>query len=153
MANRKSQPELRIGRVFNAPKTMVFEAWTKAEYVAKWFTPAPLATPICEVDLRPGGVFHLVMRLPDGTEFPMRAAFTEVIPNERIVFAGNVHDDVTAVTTVTFTEREGKTTMDVHQVYSRESDATRGAEAGWTQTLKQLAEVVERGPRHRVVFQ
>ena len=70
-------------REFDAPKRLVFEAWSKAEHVARWFTPAPLTTPSCEVDLRTGGVFRLVMRMPDGMEFPMDAKFIEVIAEER----------------------------------------------------------------------
>jgi uncharacterized protein YndB with AHSA1/START domain len=135
-------PDLRMTRVFDAPRRLVFEAWSRAEYVSRWFTPAPLTTPTCEVDLRTGGVFRVVMRMPNGTEFPMDARFTDVVPNERIAFEATIHGGVDIVTTVTFTEREGKTTLDVHQTYSRESDSTRGAEAGWTQTLKQLAEQV-----------
>jgi len=80
MANK---PELRMSREFAFPKRLVFEAWSKAEYVSKWFTPAPLTTPECVVDLRSGGVFRVVMRMPDGQEFPMDAVFTEVIPDER----------------------------------------------------------------------
>jgi uncharacterized protein YndB with AHSA1/START domain len=126
-------------RVFDAPKRLVFEAWSKAEYVSRWFTPAPLTTPECEVDLRTGGAFRLVMQMPDGTRFPMDAKFVEVIPNERIVFAATIHGNVEVHTTVTFTESGGKTTLAVHQVFSHETDATRGANAGWTQTLDQLA--------------
>ncbi len=138
-AIRNHKPELRITRVFDAPKRLVFEAWSKAEYVSRWFTPAPLTTPECEVDLRTGGVFRVVMQMPDGTRFPMDAKFVEVIPNERIVFAARIHGDVDVHTTVAFTESGGKTTLAVHQVFSRETDATRGANAGWTQTLDQLA--------------
>jgi uncharacterized protein YndB with AHSA1/START domain len=134
------KPELWMTRVFDAPKRLVFDAWSKAEYVSRWFTPAPLTTPSCEVDLRTGGAFRLVMRMPDGTEYPMDAKFTEVVPNERIVFAATIHGGVDVHTTVTFTENDGKTTLTVHQVYSHETDATRGANAGWTQTLDQLAE-------------
>jgi uncharacterized protein YndB with AHSA1/START domain len=127
-------------RVFDTPKHRVFEAWSKAEYVSRWFTPAPLTTPQCEVDLRTGGVFRVVMRMPDGVEFPMDATFTEVVPDERIVFAATIHGGVHVHTTVTFAEHGGKTTLSVHQVYSHESDATRGANAGWTTALQQLAE-------------
>lgn len=134
------KPELRMTRVFDAPKSLVFAAWSKAEYVSRWFTPKPLTTPSCEVDLRTGGVFRLVMRMPDGVEFPMDARFTEVVPNERIVFEATIHGGVDIRTTVTLVENDGKTTLSVHQVYSRESDATRGANAGWTATLNQLAE-------------
>ena len=135
-----SRPELKMTRVFDAPKSLVFEAWSKAEYVERWFTPAPLTTPSCDVDLRTGGVFRLVMRMPDGIEFPMDARFTEVVQNERIVFEATIHGGVHVHTTVNFAEHEGKTTLSVHQTYSHESDATRGANAGWTQTLNQLAE-------------
>ena len=69
----------------------------------------------------------------------MDAKFVEVIPNERIVFAARIHGDVDVHTTVAFTESGGKTTLAVHQVFSHETDATRGANAGWTQTLEQLA--------------
>ena len=136
------KPELRMTRVFDAPKRLVFEAWSKAEYVSRWFTPAPLTTPSCEVDFRPGGVFRLVMKMPNGLEHPMDARFTEIIPEEKIAFAATIHGGVELQTTVTFSERDGKTTLDVHQVYSRETDATRGANAGWTATLDQLAEHV-----------
>jgi len=136
------RPELRMTRIFDAPKHLVFEAWTKAEYVARWFTPAPLTTPSCEVDLRAGGVFRLVMRMPDGIEFPMDARFAEVVPDERIVFVATIHGGVDIHTTVAFTEHDGKTALTVHQLYSRESEATRGSSAGWTATLNQLAEHV-----------
>ena len=139
MERNEKKPELRMSRVFDAPKRLVFEAWSKAAHVSKWFTPAPLTTPSCEVDLRTGGVFRVVMRMPDGVEFPMDARFVEVVPEEKIVFAAKIHGGVDVHTTVTFAERDGKTTMSVHQVYSHETDATRGANAGWTQTLDQLA--------------
>jgi uncharacterized protein YndB with AHSA1/START domain len=132
-------PELRMTRVFDAPKQLVFEAWSKAEYLSRWFTPAPLTTYGCELDFRPGGVFRLTMRTPDGIAYPMDARFTEIVSDERIVFAATVHGDLKILTTVTFVENEGKTTLTVHQVYSHESDATRGANAGWTLTLDQLA--------------
>ena len=131
-------PELRMTRVFDAPKSLVFEAWTKAEYLSRWFTPAPLTTQGCELDFRPGGVFRLTMRTPDGVELPMDARFTEIVPHERIVFTATVHGGLKILTTVSFAEKDGQTTLTAHQVYSHESDATRGANAGWTLTLDQL---------------
>ena len=140
-----SKPELRMTRVFDAPRHLVFEAWSKAEHVAQWFTPAPLTTPSCEVDLRTGGVFRVVMRMPNGVELPMNATFAEVVPNERIVFTATIHGGVDIHTTVTLEDSDaGKTTLRVHQTYSHESEATRGAPAGWTQTLDQLAEVLRK---------
>ena len=135
----KTKPELQMTRVFDAPRHLVFEAWSSAEHVSRWFTPSPLTTSACEVDLRPGGAFRVVMRMPDGTEHPMNARFLEVVPDQRIVFAGLIENDLEVHTTVTFAEHDGKTTLTVHQTYSRESQATRGAEMGWTATLDQLA--------------
>jgi uncharacterized protein YndB with AHSA1/START domain len=135
-------PELRMSRVFDAPRRLVFEAWSKAEHVSRWFTPAPLTTPSCELDFRNGGSFRLVMRMPNGVDFPMECTFLEIVPQERIVFAGEIHGGNRVHTTVTFADQDGKTLLSVHQTYAFESDATRGAHAGWTQTLKQLGEHV-----------
>jgi uncharacterized protein YndB with AHSA1/START domain len=129
-----------MSRVFDAPKRLVFEAWTKSEYVQSWFTPAPLTTPACVVDARVGGVFRVVMRTPDGTEFPMDGRYTEIVPDSRIAWSAQIHDGLSVQTTVDFSEHEGKTTLDVHQIYAYESEATKGAHAGWTLTLNQLAE-------------
>jgi uncharacterized protein YndB with AHSA1/START domain len=138
------RPEFRTSRTFDAPRHLVFEAWTKAEHIARWFTPRPLTTSMCEVDFRPGGVFRLAMRTPDGVEFPMDARFGEIVVPERIVFTGKIHGNNDVETTVTFSEANGKTTIDVHQTYSFESDATRGAPQGWAATLDQLGEIVTR---------
>lgn len=137
-----AKSELKLSRVFDAPKRLVFEAWSKAEHVSRWFTPAPLTTPSCELDFRPGGVFRLVMRMPDGVEHPMDARFVEIVPEERIVFIATIEGDLEVHTTVTFSEHGGKTTLNVHQTYSRDSESVRGAPQGWKATLDQLAEHV-----------
>ena len=133
-------PTLRLSRVFAATRRLVFAAWSKAEIVSRWFAPAPLSTHSCEVDLRPGGVFRLIMRTPDGVDFPMEGRFEEVVPPERIVFSAEIHGGNMVSTVVTFTEEAGKTRLDVCQTFSFESDATRGAPAGWAKTLDQLGE-------------
>lgn len=136
------RPEFRTSRVFDAPKHLVWEAWSRPEYVSRWFTPAPLTTPSCEVDLRTGGVFRLVMRMPDGAEHPMDARFTEVVPGERIEFEATIEGDLRVHTRVVFTETDGKTRLDVLQVYAYEHEAIRGAPEGWALTLDQLGAFV-----------
>jgi uncharacterized protein YndB with AHSA1/START domain len=136
------KPELLLTRVFDAPRRLVFEAWTKAGHVSRWIAPRPLTTPKCEVDFRPGGAFCFTMRAPDGTDYPFVGAFREIVTNERIVFTGTVHEGNQVVTTITFAEHDGKTTLTMHQTFTMESDATRGAKQGWTATLDQLGEVV-----------
>ena len=144
---KESKLKLEISRVFDAPRRLVFEAWSKAEHVSQWFAPRPLTIPRCELDFRAGGVFRLVMRTPDGIEYPMETRFREVVVPEKIVFGGEIHGGNAVETTVTFTEVEGgkKTRVDAVQTFAFESDATRGARAGWTLTLEQLAEYASRG--------
>lgn len=135
-------PELRLSRTFDAPLRLVWEAWSKAELVQQWFTPKPLTTPKCEIDFRTGGRFYLVMNM-NGVDLPMDAKYDEVTPQSRVAFSGEIHGGVFVKTVVNFSEKDGKTTLDVHQTYSKESDATRGAPMGWKSTLDQLGEVVK----------
>jgi uncharacterized protein YndB with AHSA1/START domain len=136
--------ELTIVRTFNAPRKLVFEAWTKPEHLSRWFGPKGFTVPSCEVDFRAGGVFRFVLRGPDGKDYPFDGSYVEVVELERIVFRGDIHDvpgqDV--LTTVTFADHQGKTKVTVHQTYACESDATRGAPIGWNQTLDRLADFV-----------
>jgi uncharacterized protein YndB with AHSA1/START domain len=141
---RSTKPALLVSRTFDAPRRLVFEAWTKAEHLSKWFSPRPLTTSRCELDFRPGGVFRLVMRAPDGTEFTFDGKFGEIVVPERIVFSGKIHDDNETHTIVTFAENGEKTTLTALQTYSFVSDATRGAPIGWGLTLDQLGEHVAR---------
>jgi uncharacterized protein YndB with AHSA1/START domain len=136
----EAAPELRMTRVFDAPRRLVFAAWIKSEHVAQWFAPRPLTVPQCEIDCRAGGVFRVVMRMPNGTDHGFEGKFVEVVPNERLVFSGKIQDGPDTMTTVTFAESEGRTTLSVHQTYSFASDHTRGATQGWTATLAQLGE-------------
>jgi uncharacterized protein YndB with AHSA1/START domain len=144
----KKPQELVMSRTFDAPRALVFEAWTKAEHVSKWFAPRPLTTSACELDFRPGGVFRLTMRMPNGVEFPLDARFGEIVAPELLTFKGKMHDGNEVDTTVTFTEANGKTTINVRQTYAFASDATRGAQQGWTSTLDQLGEQVQSARPH-----
>jgi uncharacterized protein YndB with AHSA1/START domain len=136
--------ELTIARIFDAPREIVFKAWTKPEHLTRWFMPKGCSLPICEMDFRAGGVFRFVIRGEDGKDYPFNGEYVEIVEPSRIVFKGNIHDvpgqDV--LTTVTFAEQEGKTKLVVHQTYSFKSDATRGAPEGWSQTLDHLAAYV-----------
>jgi len=136
--------ELVLRRLFDAPRRFVFAAWSKPENLARWWGPKGFTLPKCEADFRPGGLFHFVMRGPDGKDYPFRGSYLEVVEPERIVFQGVIHDEPghQVWTTVTFAEEDGKTRLTVQQTYSFESDATRGAPEGWKQTLDRLADFV-----------
>lgn len=135
------RPQLRMTRTFDAPARLVWEAWSNAEYLARWFTPKPGTSHDVTVDLRPGGDFILTMRFPDGSGHTMHAKFVEVIPQKRISFDCVVHG-LDVHTTIDFSEKNGKTTLNVLQRYSGENEATQGAHAGWTSSLDNLAAVV-----------
>lgn len=138
----KRPPDLVISRTFDAPRSLVFAAWTKAPHLGRWFTPRPFVTSACEIDFRPGGVLRVVMRTPEGAEHPFEARFGDIAAPERLTFIGKVHGEVDVETTVTFVEEGDRTTITVRQTYSRETDATRGAPDGWRATLDQLGEHV-----------
>lgn len=81
----QSRHELVLERVFDAPPARVFQAWTDPELIKQWFAPKPFTTPVVEVDLRPGGASLIVMRDPDGNEYPNRGVYLEIVPNRRLV--------------------------------------------------------------------
>src|SRR5215218_6067993 len=81
-----SDRELVITRLINAPREIVYRAWTEPELMKQWFTPRPWTTTVIETDVRPGGSNYILMRGPNGDEFPNRGVYLEVVPNERLVF-------------------------------------------------------------------
>ena len=143
---------LIMSRLFDAPRERVFEAWSSADHVKRWFSPMPYTTPDAEVDFRAGGVFAVCMRSPDGHDFWNRGEFTEVSPPDRLAFAGSVTiGGKTAFaihTTVTFEDRDGGTLMTVVQSYEIYDPAAlasvKGAPEGWRTTLDKLEAEVAR---------
>ena len=77
--NPISDRELVLTRIINAPREKVFKAWTDPELLRKWFAPLPYTTPVAETDVRPGGASLIVMRGPDGRDFPNRGVYLEVV--------------------------------------------------------------------------
>jgi len=84
--------ELVITRTFDAPRELVFEAFTKAEHLAHWWGPAGVKMGQVKVDLRPGGEFHYSMIAPDGTEMWGKFVYLEIVPPSRIVFVSSFSD-------------------------------------------------------------
>ena len=78
--------EIVVTRVVDAPRRLVFEAWTNPEYLPRWMLGRPGWTmPVCEIDLRPGGKWRFVWRQVDGTEMAMHGVYKEIAPPERLV--------------------------------------------------------------------
>lgn len=139
-----AERELILTRAFKAPLQLVWKAWTEPERLKQWFGPNGFTVPVCKMDVRSGGAFHFVFRGPDGTEFPADSTYLDVVDQTWIVFRGAI-DNVPGhhvLTMITFADRGTETKLTVHQAFSFESDATRGAPIGWGQTLDHLAEYV-----------
>ncbi len=144
--------ELTLKRTFDAPRELVFNAWTDPKLLANWWGPSLFTTPVCELDVRPGGKLRIVMHGPAGTLFdvdlPTTGTFKEVDKPNRLVFTAEALPDehgqpqLVTLDTVTFAEEGGKTEMTLHVVVLKSTPAAAGAlagmEAGWSQSLDKL---------------
>jgi uncharacterized protein YndB with AHSA1/START domain len=148
--------DITIERIVDAPPALVFQCWTDPKHMARWWAPHGFTNPVCELDPRVGGTWRIVMRAPDGTEYPCHGVYQEIVANERLVFT-NIATDAAGTpvldghTTVTFTEMNGKTKMTVRASATALVDyATaylEGMEIGWTQSLERLDTEVASTPR------
>ena len=140
-----------ITRVFDAPRTLVWRAWTDPKMMAQWFGPRGFTASVPVLDLRVGGALRIVMHGPDGNDYPMKGVFSEVKPPERLVFSNIAIDKdgnhlLEGETTVILEEQGGKTKLTLHtHAVGRVPIAKQmlaGMEAGWTQTIDKLGELV-----------
>lgn len=147
-------PPLKISRVFHARRETVFRAWSTAEHVKHWFSPATYTVPDAKVEMRVGGAFEVCMRSPSGEEHWSRGVFVEVKPETRLVIDMHADDAAgrplfRAYTEVDFTDAPAGTRMDVTQTYTFFDPAmaapmVAGASEGWRTTLDKLEQLVVR---------
>jgi len=148
--------EIVISRVFDAPRELVWDAWTDPKQVVQWWGPRGFTTTIEKMDVRPGGVWKHVMRGPDGTDYPNKSIFKEVTKPERIVYShGGGRKGAPGVqfeATWTFEIVEGnKTRLTIHQVFPSAEDRETvvkvyGAIEGGKQCLARLGEQLAKTP-------
>jgi uncharacterized protein YndB with AHSA1/START domain len=143
--------EFVMTRVFDAPRELVFQAWTDPKHLAQWWGPRGFTNPVCEWDARPGGKIYDVMRAPNGQDFPMGGEFREIVPPEKLVILCGALDEKGKLLfeflhTVTFAEEKGKTKMTLHsRVLKTTPDANKyigGFEMGMGSSLERLAELL-----------
>ena len=147
----RSDREILITRVFDAPRTLVFDCMSKPELVQRWLLGPPGWTmPVCEIDLRVGGRYRYVWRAPDGTEMGMGGVYREIVPPERIVQTELFDQDWTGgetVGTAVLTEKDSRTTLTITVLYSSKeardgalrSGMTEGMSAGYDRLAELLA--------------
>jgi uncharacterized protein YndB with AHSA1/START domain len=152
------EQKIVITRVLDAPRALVFKAWTEPDRLMRWWGPRGFTAPACTIDPKPGGVFHGCMRGPDGTDYWSRGVYREIVEPERIVSTdsfsdkdGNVVEPTSygmsaawpreALLTLTLAEHEGATTLTLeHRVGSAPETERTMCEQGWNESLDKLAE-------------
>ena len=143
--------EIIMTRVFDAPRQMVWDAFSKPELLKRWFGPRGWNLSVCDVDHRVGGGFRFVLRGPDGREMGMRGTYRELEPPARSVHLESFDDyPGESVVTAVYTEKGGKTTMTVTVEYPsaevRDIVMRSGMEHGAAESYDKLAELLaERG--------
>ena len=138
--------EIVIQRVFDAPRALVFEAFTDAKHIGEWWGPNGFTTTTYEMDVRPGGAWRYVMHGPDGTDYSNKTVYSEVVKPERLVYAHGADDDGPPLfhATITFEDRGGKTLVTLRSIFATAAIRDRtvkefGAIEGGKQTLERLA--------------
>jgi uncharacterized protein YndB with AHSA1/START domain len=152
-----ARQELLLSRIYGAPRSLVFKAWTDAKHVARWWSPRGFTNPVCELDVRPGGLIRIDMRAPNGTIYPMKGVFHEIVEPERLVFTGTAMEDehgkpqLEILNTVTFEDFNDLTKLTFHAVLVTKdfkmtpqvAAALAGMEQGWSESLYRLGDELD----------
>jgi uncharacterized protein YndB with AHSA1/START domain len=152
-----SEREFVMERIFDAPRELVFKAWSDPKHLEQWWGPKGWTLPICKMDFRPGGVWHYCMRGPEGEEGWGKAVYREIVEPERIVYVdsfadaeGNALEGMPeTVITVTFTEQAGKTKLTSRAQFASAADLETtlgmGMAEGLSETWDRLEEYLAKG--------
>ena len=146
--------ELTVTRVFDAPREVVFGAWTDPAQAARWWGPQGFTTISCEMDVRPGGAYRACMRSPHGTRHCRRGVYRDVARPERLVFTfawedadGNPGHEM--VVTVSFAAVGSRTRLTLHQAGFETVAARDDHRRGWSSCLERFAEYLAGLPATR----
>ena len=154
------EPDFAITRIFDAPRELVFRAWTEQQYVVRWWGPHGFTAPFCKIDFRVGGSFHYCMRSPDGKEYWTKGSYQKIVVPEKIVstmYLSDASGNLVAPSEYGFgpdfpSEMLDIVTFDIHEgdktkLMLRRNHATSIAkryqeDQGWSQSLDRLAEII-----------
>ena len=154
---RTKDREIAITRIFDAPRELVWKAWTDPERVKRWWGPKNFMSPFCKIDFRVGGAYLFCMRSPEGQDFWSTGFYREIVEPERIVCTDSFADEKGNVVpatyyglsadfplelqvTLTFEEHDGKTRMTLRHVGIPEGQMSDLTEVGWNESFDKLAE-------------
>jgi len=148
-----SDREIVLARDFNAPRRLVFEAWTKCEHVMQWWAGCDdNALTVCEIDLQVGGAWHFVVRGPDGQEYPFKGVYREILAPERLVhtqiFDVEPYARSEALVSVIFEDVGGRTRLTQTILHptkeARDEHLRSGMQTGASASLDRLDAIVQR---------
>lgn len=145
-----SDLEIMMDREFDAPKELVFDAFTQCQHLKRWWGPRGSELAVCEIDLRVGGKWRRVIRGADGSENPFKGEFLEIdrpnLVSETFIYDVEFVRDFPAIETATFTERDGKTTVTALVTHttkeSRDGHVNAGMEEGAAESMDRLEELL-----------
>lgn len=161
MANQtNNKKELVITRVFDAPRTLLWQAWTEPAQVKRWWGPKNFTNPLCTIDFRVGGVIHYCMRSPEGKDYCGKGIYREIVPQELLVVTDSFADEqgnvvpatyygmsadfpLEMVIKVRFEEQEGKTKLTLHHIGMPAGPDIEGAKQGWNESFDKLTEMLK----------
>ncbi|HLO18414.1 MAG TPA: SRPBCC domain-containing protein [Anaerolineales bacterium] len=153
----QGKQEIVVTRIFNAPRELVWKAWTDPEYFMSWWGPKDYTSPFCEIDLRVGGKYLNCMRSPDGKNYWGTGIFREIVPLERIVYTDSFSDaegnvvpathyglgadfPLEMLVTVTFEDYGDKTKMTLKHTGLPAGEMSEQTRAGWNESFDKLAQ-------------
>jgi uncharacterized protein YndB with AHSA1/START domain len=161
-----AQKPFVISRTFNAPRELMWKAWTEREGLMQWFGPKGFTMSVAKMDFRPGGTLHYCQQGPDGNKMWGKCVYREIVPLEKIVLVQSFSDEAGGITrhplavtwplemlsTFTLTEKDGKTTVTIEWQPLNATEAEQktfdgahdGMKQGWGGTFEQLAAFVEK---------
>ncbi len=143
----KDEPTIVVTRLVDAPRELVWQAWTEPRHIAQWWGPNGFTNTIHAMEVKPGGVWRFIMHGPDGTDWPNKIVYREVVRPERLVYdhsGEGANDTHRFHVTVTFVDRAGKTEITMASLFpslaARDAVLKFGALEGGGQTLDRLAD-------------
>jgi uncharacterized protein YndB with AHSA1/START domain len=157
---REDTKELIITRLFDAPRELVWKAWTEPERIMRWWGPKGFTAPVSRIDLRVGGEYLNCMRSPDGKDYWSKGVFREIVASERLVMTDSFADEkgntvpasyygmskdfpLELLITVIFEDHDGKTKLTLRHLGMPSGADGVGAEQGWNESFDKLAEYLE----------
>jgi uncharacterized protein YndB with AHSA1/START domain len=149
VAESDENKELVFTRIFAAPRTRVWQAWTDPKQLALWWGPKDFTNLVCEFDARPGGAIRIDIRAPDGIVYTMTGTVREIVPPSQFVFSGEPLEGgkplFQGLTTVTLEEKGEQTVQTVRArvlnvMAGKAADYLKGMQEGWNRNLDRLAD-------------